>query len=187
MCSRSSLVAQLNNLEGYNIADNKKRFMRAAIPIKHVDSDSPVVKLLHYGTPNKPQKCEYVAKLCDRLFDGRFTIVEVLGGKDMIIRHAGRGYEVYKPSYLNVAAGTRYEDDPDLSYGKWIAYTHFEAIRGGRPVVEQVDALIKVPRQTTKRVRYQRILMPFKTSTGRQYLATASILDPGINLRTKLA
>jgi hypothetical protein len=164
--------------------ESSNRFARFPVRFSEITADSPLVELHRRWGCGGFAESEKVASLSDTLFNGRFTIVEVCYPSDLIIRHAGHGYSCYDWSYLRLAQGSRFEDEPDVVYGRWVGDAHREVLRRGQPSIEDVEARIRHPGRAMKYVRYRRIILPFWATTGGRFMITASTLTEAMSPET---
>jgi hypothetical protein len=174
--SSPQLYRRLLDLSLAAQVESSNRFARFPVRFSEITSDSPLVELHRRWGCGSLAESEKVASLSDTLFNGRFTIVEVSYPSDLIIRHAGHGYLCYDWSYLRLAHGSRFEDEPDVVYGRWVGDAHREVLRLGRPSIEDVEARIRHPGRPMKYVRYRRIILPFSVTAGGRFMITASTL-----------
>jgi hypothetical protein len=167
--------------------ESSNRFARFPVRFSEITADSPLVELHRRWGCGSFSESEKVANLSDTLFNGRFTIVEVCYPSDLIIRHAGHGYLCYDWDYLRLAQGSRFEDEPDVVYGRWVGDAHREVLKWGRPSIEDVEARIQHPGRAMKYVRYRRIILPFSVTAGGRFMITASTLTEAEGPETNVA
>ncbi len=153
----------------------EKRLKRAPIPVSALGASNPLRgfrQLWEYGID--PSDRDF-ANACDRHFHGSYTLSEAVATGDLIIRMSGRGYVIYKDTYLSRCVGLRLEDDPDLEYGLWIKNAHLEALKSQRPLIEDVSVTFRGAGEAERRVSYQRIIAPLRDKHGRNLLLSASV------------
>ena len=180
-----ALLAHIKELSVDVFDEDNHRFLSEAVDMDSLDPADPQAMLYRYW---KAQTFEAhnVADLCNDLFGGRFTIARVQPNSEMVIEHIGNGYNVYNDKYVEHARGTRHQDEPDTVYGQWVSRTHNKALSTGNLLLEDVDAMIGVSRNTRRRACYRRIVLPFTTSMGNPYLVTAST-NHAVDLRQRIA
>lgn len=115
-------------------------------------------------------------KLLSEQFARRFLIVREDDDDKLTIASMGNGFKVYSPTYLNQASGTELRDDPDVLYGIWVERQYREVARAMQPSLSRVTATIRTPQCLEMKLHYDRAIVPFLDSSGRRYLASASLL-----------
>ncbi|MFT5449961.1 MAG: hypothetical protein ACI9DC_005161 [Gammaproteobacteria bacterium] len=182
---RGALLTRLEQHAVDVFDEDTRRFLSEAVDLDGLASDDPQVLLYRYW---KTQRFEphNMAALCGELFSGRFTIARVQPSTEMVIEHIGNGYKVYNEKYVEHARGTRHQDEPDTVYGQWVTRTHKQVLDTGKPLLEDVDAMIGASRSIRRRACYRRIVLPFTCPLGDPYLVTASTNHP-VNLRQRIA
>ena len=124
-----------------------------------------------------------------RLTNGKFVVVEADAPSMQIVFSAiGRGIDVYRqPSWRSVSTGCAVEQQPDLGYGRWIANSYSEALRGKVPRLTGVDATIFNSRSGEyRRMQYHRLMLPVRYPEGGSALLCASAEDLGLDLRVEI-
>ena len=81
------------------------------------------------------------------------------------------------------ARGMRFQDQPDYRYGCAAADGYMAVLRQRQPILEQVDAIMSKPRSAELRIRYSRLIVPFRGPDGKTRLLSTSLMDPTIDLR----
>jgi hypothetical protein len=115
---------------------------------------------------------------------GRYLVVAAVGDQEtLMIEHWGEGLGSYDPTWARRARGVPLRDQPDYRYGCAAAEAYATALRHGMPVLEDVDAIVTKPRKASVRLRYKRLILPFRRTDGEVRLLGTSLLDPAIDLR----
>ncbi len=84
----------------------------------------------------------------------------------------GRGYTAVAP-FVVKAIGTRVDEQPDHDYGAWISTCLLEAHHTRLPHLDLVEATIVSPGGSPVRLRYERLLLPWSSSTA-AFVSSAS-------------
>lgn len=118
--------------------------------------------------------------LVEEATGGRFLIVErVMKSKKLMLRAMGR--DSYYRSWAADPASRSIDDQPDLQYGTWLADCYHTSLDDMSPQAEEVDALVFRPREGKRRLRYRRLILPFRVQ-GREFLLSTSLKDTAIDL-----
>lgn len=126
------------------------------------------------------------SRVADILRNGlrdRFTAVQVRGSGELVVVDMGDGYGGYQAVQRKSLINARVEDQPDYDYGRWVANGYRQVIDRGKPVLEDVDAIVAWPQGPPVRHRYKRLVIP----AGRgdeAWLLSASLEDIAIDLRS---
>jgi hypothetical protein len=116
-------------------------------------------------------------------FGGRWTLSELdTSNGQVVIRSMGEGYPLYDCAWTCEPLGRSFDEFPDPDYGRFVTESHREAFKGGRPVYDEIDALITWPRFGPLCTRYERMIVPF-FSGSRPLLLSASAVKAhaGVN------
>jgi hypothetical protein len=98
------------------------------------------------------------------------------GGDRLVFDYRGASFSFYPPSWNRLAIGRDLEDQPDRDYGLRTAHSYRGALGDGQPRFEAVDAVIRAPGQDTRRSRYDRLILPWRTSDNERFLTGVSVL-----------
>lgn len=98
------------------------------------------------------------------------------GGDRLVFDYRGASFSFYPPCWNLLAVGRDLEDQPDREYGRRIALSYREALEDGQPRFEAVDAVIRVPGHDARRSRYDRLILPWRTSDNERFLTGVSML-----------
>jgi len=93
----------------------------------------------------------------------------------MTVEHFGAGIKMLKPCEGMLAVGRDLNDLPDGAYGDWVADSYARALAGRRIRLDGVRATLKNSEATTIRVRYDRLLMPWRTGDGDGFVLSVSM------------
>jgi hypothetical protein len=107
-------------------------------------------------------------------FGGRWTLSELdTSSGQVTIRGMGEGYPLYDCAWTCEPLGRSFDEFPDPDYGHFVTESHREAFTSGRPIYDEINALINWPRFGPLRTRYERMIVPF-FSGSRPLLLSAS-------------
>lgn len=98
------------------------------------------------------------------------------GGDRLVFDHRGASFSFYPPCWNLLAIGRDLEDQPDREYGIRTAQSYREALGDGQPRFEAVDAVIRAPGKEVRRSRYDRLILPWRTSDNERFLTGVSTL-----------
>lgn len=115
--------------------------------------------------------------LLNTTFGRRFVTLEPAEGtSDLFVREVGDGFSILDKSWFRQASGRRFSDQPDVRYGYWATQAYRDALSSAEPVLENVDIILKQPRQNRVRATYDRIILPCTTPDGRRLLLGATLM-----------
>jgi hypothetical protein len=121
--------------------------------------------------------------LLSPMLESRFLLVERIERDDVLLISAvGKGYRAFDNRWSIRSAGLRLEEQPDIDYGIWLAKGYRAVLDAKAPLTEEVDAIIYRPRQGRRRFAYRRLMLPFSGTGVRQFLLSASMPDPSVDL-----
>ncbi|WP_456772086.1 hypothetical protein [Bradyrhizobium sp. USDA 4369] len=90
----------------------------------------------------------------------RFVIIEPVDGR-LIFAEIGSGFESFGRTWQQHAPGLPLEEQPDYHYGQWVRGVYDHVLRTGRPLFDDVDAVIRRPHRNDRlRVHYRRLILP---------------------------
>lgn len=110
------------------------------------------------------------------LLDRAILLHNPAGGDRLVFDHRGTSFSFYPPSWNRLAIGRDIEDQPDRDYGARTAHTYREVLGDGEPRFEAVDAVIRDPGHDVRRSRYDRLILPWRTSENERFLTGVSVL-----------
>ena len=101
-----------------------------------------------------------------RLLGGRFALRQPHSGDSaLLIRDWGSAYGSFDRRWVAMSRGLRFEDQPDDRYASAAVRGYQEVARIGRPMLDDVDAIITRPVRGRTRIRYRR-LNPRRRAAG---------------------
>jgi hypothetical protein len=96
---------------------------------------------------------------------GRF--LEVVPHNDasrLVLGTVGNGYSLYGQAWKSLAVGGRFEDMPDYEYAQWAARGYRDVFRTGKPIFEDITAIIQLHQSGRMRLTYRRVILPIGDS-----------------------
>lgn len=172
------LMARLRdvNLARDQAQQQDSPFERYPLDISGIDPRHPISSLHQLWRNAGLRGVTDTASMCDRLFEGVFTIAEEQTGGNLMIRDAGFGYKIYSRSHVQKSIGTPIADDPNREYGRFVNNAIRQVLHSQQPLVEFVSARIRGS-DGDYRVSYRRIIAPVTSGSGSRSIVTASTLD----------
>lgn len=123
-------------------------------------------------------------RACDHMFGGRYTIATAAGpDRPVCIVGIGTRYTHFSRTFYDRAVGLRFEDGPDVKYGKWVSETMGKALDTLVPSWGEVDAEVRYANRPL-RIRYDRMIVPFANERGERFVLSTSSMRDSIDLRT---
>ena len=105
----------------------------------------------------------------------------------LVLTEIGPGFPDSMKAFLEASLGRRIDGQPDPMYARYCREAYGMAADTGRPLLEEVDALLMLPGYGRVRRTYRRLILPFQPSLGRLRLLCASIEDEAVDLRSMAA
>ena len=102
------------------------------------------------------------------------------GTSRLVYEHFGSAIKAMRPCETLKLVGRDIDDIPDRAYGGWIAEGYSAALRRRRLRLDSIRATLRTSEESTVKVRYDRLLMPWRRS-GNDLLAL------GISIRRELS
>jgi len=110
-------------------------------------------------------------------FGGRWTLSELdTGNGRVIVRGMGEGYPLYDCAWTCEPLGRSFDEFPDPDYGRFVTESHREALASGRPIYDEINALINWPRFGPLRTRYERMVAPFFSGSRPLLLSASAVM-----------
>jgi hypothetical protein len=85
----------------------------------------------------------------------------------LVFWHIGTAIKLMRPCESLLAIGRDLHDQPDRQYGEWVEETYDQTLRDGGLRIDSCRASIQTSAATTLRVRYDRVLLPWRTTEDR--------------------
>jgi hypothetical protein len=93
---------------------------------------------------------------------------------DPVFRFIGDGHDWLTQWYASSPIGERVEDLPDREYGAWASRYYKSVARSGEPRYDLVTAALGRGTETPYRVHYERLMLPWKTSSNEVFVTMVS-------------
>jgi hypothetical protein len=104
----------------------------------------------------------------------------VAGTSRLVYEHFGSGIKAMRPCETLKLVGRDIDDIADRAYGGWVAESYSSALRRRRLQLESVRATLRTSEEDTLKVRYDRLLMPWRRSGNDLFVL-------GISMRRELS
>jgi hypothetical protein len=95
-------------------------------------------------------------------------------GSRCTIEYFGPKFVFYDPCWTLSAIGRDVEEQPDRQYGEESGEVYHLTRMSEKPRLELVDAVIRAPGRAPVRSRYERLLLPWRTTTGDVFVSGTS-------------
>lgn len=105
----------------------------------------------------------------------RAVVVRQLPSSRLVYEHFGSAFKMMLPCESFLKIGRDIDDLPDRGYGRWVAEHYAEALVGRRLRLDGVRATMRTSDAATIRVRYDRLLMPWRGGGNDLFLLGVSI------------
>ena len=163
-----------------------RRFSQRSTGLGGLSGYPSLQRLLeHYRVSNGISDHTALQDLLPTMAEARYLLVERrTNGDVLLIRDVGSGYSAFDKKWSTRSHGLRLEEQPDAEYGCWLATNYLAAMRECSPRSDEVDATIYHPRLGRRRFTYRRLMLPYAARGDRQFLLSASMPDPSVDLRS---
>ena len=111
------------------------------------------------------------------LLDRTAVVSESNNDGSLVFEHWGTGFKAYDSvdkSWSFAAPGLPISNQPDPEYGRWIDRAYRGVLERSEPRFDYVDAVIQASKAEPYRSRYDRLLLPWRSSEGRRVLTGTS-------------
>jgi hypothetical protein len=120
---------------------------------------------------------------------GKFCLVRILSdnasaNSTLMLDEVGRGFPKLVLDFLAPIVGRPIVRHKDEGYGNYVLETYFEAANSGVPSGHDVDAILETVDFGRMRRRYKRLILPFRDDGGWPLMASVSVPDSKIDLRS---
>jgi hypothetical protein len=97
-------------------------------------------------------------------------------GEPLRFQFFGEGFKFYDDRQRMRVIGAPIADQPDADYGRWLAEQYAAVVESGRPSLDYVTAHIQPDSGPSRRSRYERLLLPWRTNDDKVIVTCASVL-----------
>lgn len=107
--------------------------------------------------------------------------------KDPIFRFIGDEHNWLGKSYHVTGIGEKVENQPDKEFGSWVSEYYKSVASSGQPRYDLVTAMVQYQGETGRPrriVRYERLLLPWKTPTDEVFVTLSKLVEPRALSRT---
>jgi hypothetical protein len=118
-------------------------------------------------------------RACD-LIHRAVLIRQVVGTSRLVYEHFGSAIKAMRPCEALKLVGRDIDDIVDRDYGGWIAESYASALRRRRLRLDSIRATLRTSEDSTVKVRYDRLLMPWRRSGSDLFVL-------GISMRRELS
>jgi hypothetical protein len=109
-------------------------------------------------------------------FDGAHLLVTLKGQDQSVIRTWPSNIGCYSASESAGLIGRDLSDQPDSSFGEWAARPYYQVAREAAARLDLVEAVIRPCNRPSLVSRYERLLLPWRTSSGEFWISGTSVL-----------
>jgi hypothetical protein len=135
-------------------------------------------------TASMASEPEEAREALDAIFHGRWHLCKIDSDNGHSIPLAiGRSFTPFNPGWCSSGVGVSICSYADDAYGLWVAAHHRDVLATGRPVFDDVDAVVTFPRIGETRLRYRRVTSPLTFRGGGRLVLGAAVTDSSVNLR----
>jgi hypothetical protein len=132
-----------------------------ALDLPAFEQVKPVVDLWKANRGRLSEELSQVLRATDLL--QRAVLVRKLPRSSRLVyQHFGGGIKMMRPCETLVMIGRDAHDVPDKEYGAWVADSYAEAVSRRRLRLDGVRATVGTSQSAKLRVRYDRLLMPWR-------------------------
>jgi hypothetical protein len=123
-------------------------------------------------------------QLLEPLLGHRYVVVKgQRNAKNLVFSEFGGGIFANYDVWRSCAVGAPIQEQPDRLYGRWVADAYEDAVLSNAPRLDQVDAIVRWPKEGSLRMRYTRLIVPIRSSDNEVHLLGGSVVDDSIDLR----
>jgi len=100
--------------------------------------------------------------------------------KDPVFRFIGGEHNWLGTSYHMIGIGEKVENQPDKEFGEWVSEFYKSVASSGQPRYDLVTASVQYQEETgrpRRSVRYERLLLPWKTPTDEVFVTLSKLVD----------
>ena len=155
--------------------------LTAAVP----DGASPLAEIIEdWPRLVNEYEADTIVRLLRTVFRDQFVVVRPKPDQGRLVfqEFGNKMYSRYE-TWRECAIGAPIEEQPDRAYGRWVSEAYHQALAGGLPRQDMVDAILRCPETGRFRRRYRRLIFPIATGSSGQLLVGGSFDDPSVDLR----
>jgi hypothetical protein len=145
-----------------------------ALELPAFEKVKPVVDLWRANRGRLSEELYQVLRATD-LLQRAVLIRKLPRSSRLVYQHFGGGIKMMRPCETFVMIGRDAHDVPDREYGIWVADHYGEALSRRRLRLDGMRATVGTSQSGTLRVRYDRLLMPWRGGTSDLFVLGLSI------------
>jgi hypothetical protein len=108
-------------------------------------------------------------------FKGGHLLVSLQGQDQAIVQDWPSNIQCYSPNDTAGLLGRDLCDQPDNRFGRWSSKPYYEVVSQSAPRLDLVEAVIRPPNGQPMISRYERLLLPWRTSSGEFWVSGTSL------------
>jgi len=108
-------------------------------------------------------------------FEGGHLLVSLKGRDQAIVQDWPDNIRCYSPGQVAGLLGRDLSEQPDNRFGQWSSKPYFEAVHASAARLDLVEAVIHPPSGQPMISRYERLLLPWRTSSGEFWVSGTSL------------
>jgi hypothetical protein len=164
-------------------------FLSQQLSAPQLDADATLSQIVtNWSACGTPSGQRQLMQMLERALGNRYVVVKPdPTDAKIVFDEFGGGLYADFDVWRACAVGAPIEEQPDRQYGRWVAEAYTDALRSGKPRIDDVDAIVRWPHKGRTRLRYKRIILPMRgTSLADSKLIGGSIIDNRVDLRVGL-
>lgn len=183
--SPSAVVERLEQIRRLTKRSQRGDFLARPVSNEELDPQSQLGKLVRNWPMLQPLSGQRaLLQMLSQMLGNRYVVVKKEGSaRNLLFQEIGGGMFSPYETWRSCAIGAPIDEQPDRCYGKWVAESYREALEANRPMIADVDAIVRWPHCGRTRMRYKRLIVPVPSTTGPPRLLGGPVLDDGIDLR----
>ena len=151
-------------------------FHRRRVPIIG-SKRSAFRQLISLCSARDPLEGSTIRPFLARVFKSRFLILQSdTDAGRLTLTEAGTGYPGLDDGWRQRAVGAPFGHFDDPRYSSFVVEAYQEARQAAEPILEEIDATMRIGAKPPAVVSYDRLLVPIKTTRG-QALLSATLVD----------
>ena len=132
-----------------------------ALELPAFENIKPVVELWKANRGRLSEELTQILRATD-LLQRAVLVRKIPRSSRLVYQHFGGGIKMMRPCETLAMIGRDAHDVPDKEYGSWVADSYGEALSSRRLRLDGVRATVGTSQSATLRVRYDRLLMPWR-------------------------
>lgn len=130
-----------------------------------------------------PTQQQALLNLVRRSLDDRYLLADWKSDQQrLVFSEFGSRIFLQQLPWKERTVGKPVEDQPDPTYGQFAMKSYEQALKDGKPRFESVDAIVNWA-DGRRRLRYRRLIIPFRREAGGLAVLCGSLQDDRVDLR----